>query len=127
MVSVETGSGRAANIVAFVKDSGYVRNIMPSQRRLSFAMNFQSEAPLPISSPMPELRRTGLMRSMMTTAVNPCGRPSGGGWTSSIRASDGELKTNWQTEHTAVKQNKAKYHAFTSACYDLAGKQFHSV
>ena len=52
-------------------------------------------------------------------AVNPCDRPCGGAWTASISSTDGEPKTNWQTEYKTIGAKKVSHQiGFTTECYD---------
>ena len=115
--------GRAANIVALLKDSGFVateHNALTAAAILCDAIPVRGSA----THYIPDARIAPLgidEANDVDPAVYPCCRPSGGGRSSSITNADGELKKSWRTEYSAVRQNQYKsYVGFTHDCYDMA-------
>ena len=114
--------GRAANIIALLKDSGFVateHNALTAAAILCDAIPVRGSA----THYIPDARIAPLgidEANDVDPAVYPCCRPSGGGWSSSITNADGELKKNWRTEYSAVRQNQyTSYVGFTHDCYDM--------
>ena len=114
--------GRAANIIALLKDSGFIateHNALTTAAILCDAIPIRGSATHYL--PHAHIAPLGLDEAKdVDPAVHPCCRPSGGGWSSSITNADGELKKNWRTEYLAVKQNQYRsYVGFTTDCYDM--------
>ena len=114
--------GRAANIIALLKDSGFIateHNALTAAAILCDAIPIRGSATHYL--PYAHIAPLGLDETKdVDPAVHPCCRPSGGGWSSSITNADGELKKNWRTEYLAVKQNQYRsYVGFTTDCYDM--------
>ena len=119
---VKCEGGRAANIIALLKDSGFIateHNALTAAAILCDAIPIRGSATHYL--PHAHIAPLGLDEANdVDPALYPCCRPSGGGWSSSITNADGELKKNWMTEYLAVKQNQYKsYVGFTTDCYDM--------
>ena len=88
--------GRAANIVALLKDSGFVateHNALTAAAILCDAIPVRGSATHYI--PDAHIAPLGIDEANdVDPAVHPCCKPSGGGWSSSITNADGELKNN---------------------------------
>ena len=93
--------GRAANIIALLKDSGFIateHNALTAAAILCDAIPIRGSATHYL--PHAHIAPLGLDEANdVDPAVYPCCRPSGGGWSSSITNADGELKKNWRTEY----------------------------